>query len=386
MALLLGVTASKVFSIIGYIIVALLTLMVMIVIHEFGHYIVGKALKFKINEFAIGFGPPIFRFMMRSGEYFSIRPIPLGGFCAFEGEDAESVVEGSFNSQAPWKRILVLLAGVTFNIISAFLILAICFSTYGYSLPKVAGFYESTDSSFVHTLQKDDIIYELDGQKVYSFTSYNISTIIEKAESDTMKCIVIRDGEKVKINVTVSKFLSTPVYDESSYDENKNLIEGAEPIRYEESENKMLGISVATELYRVNFFEGLVKGIVYCGQIIVFLFQTIGSLFTGEMALQGNLGGPITTVSVIANTVSYTGFRGVLTLLGMMSANVAIFNILPLPALDGCKVVFTLIEWIVGKPINRKVEGIISTVGLFLLFAMTIVFDLFNLGFIGSLF
>ena len=94
MILLLGVTAAKVFSVIGYLIVALLTLMVMVVIHEFGHYIVGKILKFKINEFAIGFGPPIFRFMMRSGEYFSIRPIPLGGFCAFEGEDSDSAVEG----------------------------------------------------------------------------------------------------------------------------------------------------------------------------------------------------------------------------------------------------------------------------------------------------
>lgn len=383
MSILLGVTAAKVFSTIGYIIVALLTLMVMIVIHEFGHYIVGKIFKFKINEFAIGFGPPIFRFMTRNGEYFSIRPIPLGGFCAFEGEDADSEIKGSFNSQAPWKRILVLLAGVTFNIFSAFLILGICFSTYGYTLPKVAGFYDSTDSSFVQTLQQDDIIYELNGKKIYALNSFNVSSIIEKAESNTMDCIVIRNGEKVKIQVTIAEF-SYPVYSNDCYDENGQLIEGS--IATETKTYNGLGVQTATALYRLDFGDALVKGIVYCGQIIVFLFQTIGGIFVGKVAISGSLGGPLTTVSVLANTISYTGFRGVLMLLGMMSANVAIFNILPIPALDGCKILFTVIEWIRGKPINRKVEAIISTVGLILLFAMTIIFDILNLSWIWSLY
>ncbi len=379
---MLLLSVSSVFSTIGYIIVALLTLMVMIVIHEFGHYIVGKLLKFKINEFSIGFGPPIIRFMMKSGEYFSIRPIPLGGFCAFEGEDDDSTVPGSFNSQAPWKRILVLLAGVTFNILSAFLIMGIVFSTYGYSLPKVVGFYESTDSSYVQNLQEGDIILKLDGKNIYSFTSYNIDSILSKAEGD-IEALILRDGEKITITVRESEF-SAPKYSDDCYDENGNLIDGSVPYEYEIYSG--LGIKAQATLYKFNFFEALWRGIVYCGQIIVFLFQTIGGLFTKATKIKGTLGGPITTVSVIANTVSLTGFRGVLTLLGMMSANVAIFNILPLPALDGSKVIFVLIEWIRGKPINRKVEAIISTVGLFLLFGMTILFDILNLGWIGSLF
>lgn len=379
---MLLLSVSSVFSTIGYIIVALLTLMVMIVIHEFGHYIVGKLLKFKINEFSIGFGPPIIRFMMKSGEYFSIRPIPLGGFCTFEGEDNDSNVPGSFNSQAPWKRILVLLAGVTFNILSAFLIMGIVFSTYGYSLPKVVGFYESTDSSYVQNLQEGDVILKLDGKNIYSFTSYNIESILAKAEGD-VEALVLRDGEKITITVSESEF-TVPVYSDDCYDEKGNLIEGSVPSEY--TTYSGLGIIAQATLYKFNFFEALWRGIVYCGQIIVFLFQTIGGLFTKAVKVKGTLGGPITTVSVIANTVSLTGFRGVLTLLGMMSANVAIFNILPLPALDGSKVIFVLIEWIRGKPINRKVEAIISTVGLFLLFGMTILFDILNLGWIGSLF
>jgi len=376
-------SVQSVFSTIGYLIVALLTLMVMIVIHEFGHYIVGKILKFKVNEFAIGFGPPIVRFMMKSGEYFSIRPIPLGGFCAFEGEDGESSVKGAFNTMAPWKRILVLIAGVTFNIISAFLVMAIVFTAYGYSLPKVNGLYDSTDPSYVHTLQEGDVILKLDGKNIYSLTDFNIGSIISKADSDELIALVERNGEKIEVPVKVGEF-SYPIYADDAYDENGVLKDDATPKEY--GTYTGLGIVSQVTLYKFNFFQSLWRGIVYCAQIIVFLFQTIGGLFTGAVAVKGALGGPITTVSVIANTVSMTGFRGVLTLLGMMSANVAIFNILPLPALDGSKVVFVLIEWIRGKPINRKAEAIISTIGLVLLFGMTIVFDIINLGWIASLF
>ena len=376
-------SVQSVFGTIGYIIVALLTLMVMIVIHEFGHYIVGKILKFKINEFAIGFGPPIIRFMMRSGEYFSIRPVPLGGFCAFEGEDGESSMEGAFNNMAPWKRILVLIAGVTFNIISAFLVMAIVFSAYGYALPKVNSLYNSTDPSFSHSLQEGDVILKLDGKNIYSLTDFNISSIISKADSEELIALVDRNGEKMEVVVKVGEF-SYPIYSEDAYNEDGTLKDGAEPQEY--GTYKGLGIVSEVTFYKYGFFQSLWRGIVYCAQIIVYLFQTIGGLFTGAVAVKGALGGPITTVSVIASTISITGFRGVLTLLGMMSANVAIFNILPLPALDGSKVVFVLIEWIRGKPINRKAEAIISAVGLVLLFGMTIVFDIVNLGWIASLF
>ncbi|MBQ7652925.1 MAG: site-2 protease family protein [Clostridia bacterium] len=379
---LLG-SVQSVFSTIGYIIVALLTLMVMIVIHEFGHYVVGKILKFKINEFAIGFGPPILRFMMKSGEYFSIRPIPLGGFCAFEGEDGESAVEGSFNSMAPWKRILVLIAGVTFNIISAFLVMGIVFSAYGYALPQVRSLYESTDPAYVHTLKENDVIIKLDGKNVYSLVDFNIGSIISKADKEEIPAVIYRDGEVIEVTVRPGEF-KYPVYADDAYNEDGSLKEDAVPTEY--STYSGLGIVSQVYFYKFDFFTSLWRGIVYCGQIIVFLFQTIGGLFTGAVAVKGALGGPITTVSVIASSISISGFRGVLTLLGMMSANVAIFNILPLPALDGSKVLFVIIEWIRGKPINRKVEAIISTVGLILLFSMTIIFDIVNLGWIASLF
>ena len=114
-------------STIGSVLLAILILLVMITVHEFGHYLAGKALKFKISEFAIGFGPKIFkRKSKKTGELFSIRALPLGGFCAFDGEDGEDEeeVNDGFTSKAPWKRIIVLLAGPIMNyILALFLII-----------------------------------------------------------------------------------------------------------------------------------------------------------------------------------------------------------------------------------------------------------------------
>ena len=114
-----------------YVVIAILALMFMIVVHEFGHFIAGRKLGFQINEFAIGFGPPIFKRKMKSGTQFSIRPIPLGGFCGFEGEDDDNDNPRAFNNMPPWKRIIVLFNGAFFNFLSAMLIITIFFCAYG---------------------------------------------------------------------------------------------------------------------------------------------------------------------------------------------------------------------------------------------------------------
>jgi regulator of sigma E protease len=373
--------AQSVFTTIGYIVVAIITLMVMIVVHEFGHYSVGKLLKFKINEFSIGFGPAIFKHTKKNGEVFSIRVIPLGGFCAFEGEDADSPVEGSFNSQKPWKRILVLLAGVTFNFISAFIILTIAFSIYGYTLPSVVSLNQPVEETEEFTLKPGDIIYQVNGKNIYTLVDTNVGGILKDCDDGLVELTVLRTckaqfvgknivfskGEKVKVTGYLGDYYSTDA------DGNVTTYRG-------------LGINTTFISYRAGVGRSFIYAVIFCVQVVVFLFQTIGGMFTGLVAVKGNLGGPITTVSVIASYASKGGFRTILVLLGMMSANIAVMNVLPLPALDGSRVVFTLIEWIRGKPIPRKIEGIIHTVGLFVLFGITILFDLLNLGMIAKLF
>lgn len=373
--------AKSVFTTIGYVIVALLTLMVMIVVHEFGHYSVGKLLKFKINEFSIGFGPAIFKHKKKNGELFSIRCIPLGGFCAFEGEDADSTVEGAFNSQKPWKRILVLLAGVTFNFLSAFLILTFAFSLYGYTLPAVAGFNEPVGEVAEFTLAEGDIVYKVNGKRVFTLVDSNITGILADVDDGEVELTVIRGYETITVGkntifrrgeiVTVTGRLGQ--YYSTDAEGNTTTYRG-------------LGINTSYVPYRLDVWRAFAYAVVFCVQVVVFLFQTIGGMFTGLVAVKGNVGGPITTIGIIASSVSTGGFRSILLLLGMMSANIAVINVLPLPALDGSRVVFTLIEWIFRRPVPRKVEAIIHTVGLILLFGLTIVFDILNLGMIAKLF
>jgi len=139
---------------IGSIALAILILLVMITVHEFGHYLAGKLLKFKINEFAIGFGPKLFkRVSKKSGEMFSIRLLPLGGFCAFEGEDGtdeNGEAKETFTSKAPWKRILVLLAGPLMNYLLALLLIIISTSVFGLQVFKVNGIDTTSENAAIY--------------------------------------------------------------------------------------------------------------------------------------------------------------------------------------------------------------------------------------------
>ena len=380
--LLMAATVQSVFRTIGYILLALVTLMIMILIHETGHYAVGKALKFKINEFSIGFGPAILKVKRKNGELFSIRCIPLGGFCAFAGEDKDAVEEGDFNSQAPWKRILVLLAGVTFNFVTAIIVMTIVFASYGYVLPEVTDVNAPVESSTVVNLQPGDVIYQINGKNVYTLAGFNISSLLEKDKDNEVEVTVIRGYTK---STSPSGFVITKggekVTIKTAYADFKSVAEDGTETIY-----KGLGIMTASCSYRIGFFRALGYSFVFFAQVVVFLFQTIGGLFTGLVSIKGAVGGPITTIGVLSSGIANGGFRGFLYLLGLMSANLAIMNILPLPALDGSRVVFTLIEWIFRKPVPRKVEAIIHTVGLVVLFGLTIVFDILNLGMLSSLF
>lgn len=361
-------TFLNILTYIGYILVALLCLMFMIVVHETGHYVTGKLLGFKINEFAIGFGPAIFkRKSKKSDEVFSIRCVPLGGYCAFDGEEDENDMpkEGSFNAKEPWKRIIVFIAGAFFNFVSAIIIISIFFMAYGDFMPKVTNVYELEGAEQV--FQQGDEIIEVNGKSLYSLL--NASDLIDKLNKagDSATLTIIRDGEKMDIEVHRGSF--TP------------LDEDGNPVR-DESGNIVVqqgfGISIGEYVrYRFGFFESIGRAFVFSFKVVGVLFTTLGQLFTGGLAIKGNLGGPITTITTIA-AVSRGGFDAVMYVICVLSATLAVTNLLPLPALDGSKVVFTTIEWVRGKPVNRKVENIIHVVGLFVLFALTIILDIVN--------
>lgn len=339
------------------ILIALSALLIMIMVHEAGHYVAGKMLGFKINEFAIGFGPPILKKRMNSGEMFSIRAVPLGGFCAFEGEDEDNPNEQAFNNHKPWKRIVVLLAGATFNFISAIIVFTLFFSIYGYNVPTVYDTHELV-SGEEHILHKGDQILKVGNKNIYGIYESNLGRLINES-GDTLNLTIVREGEKIVVQVPIQE------YEYLNADDELVTANG-------------IGIQVASSGYKFNIFSNFIRAIRSCGEVIVLIISTLGKLFSGIIGIKGNLAGPITTVTTISSVTAQAGIAGYLSVLAVISVSIAFTNILPLPALDGSRIVFTIIEWIRRKPISRKVEGMIHTVGLILLFSLTILLDILN--------
>lgn len=360
MTLIAAVTFVEVLKYIGYIIVALLCLMFMIVIHEFGHFSVGRLLGFKVNEFSIGFGPSIFKHKMKkTGMLFAIRCVPLGGYCAFEGEDEEDENPNpqAFNNQKPWKRILVLLAGAFFNFVSAIIVISIFFMAFGDYAPKISD-AKPLQGGVEQQFQADDVVLKVNGKSTYCLINqYDFQRLLS-ADEQPKTVTVLRNGEKIDIIVSPSTYIVT--------DEN-----GVE------SQSTGYGISYGFTRYKYGFFASIGKAFVFSFKVVGQLFATIGGLFTGALGIKGTIGGPITAISSIVG-LTKAGFDAIMYGVCVLSATLAIMNLLPIPALDGSKVIFTTIEWIRGKPINRKVENIIHLVGLILLFGMTILFDILN--------
>ena len=191
-------SVGSVFARLGYIALAILVLLLMITIHEFGHYTAGKILKFKINEFSIGFGKALFTKTKKNGEVFSIRHVPLGGYCAFDGEDTNNEADGSFNSQKPWKRLIVLFCGAFFNFLSAIIFSVVLLAVIGNGQVMVNNI-EGVNNS-VDRLQVGDIITHCNDEKISFFNPIgNITQNFDIGED--IKMTIIRNGEKKEIVV-----------------------------------------------------------------------------------------------------------------------------------------------------------------------------------------
>lgn len=355
-------------SSIFYIFVALLVLLFMITVHELGHYLAGKALGFKINQFSIGFGKALFsRTSKKTGEKFAIRLIPLGGFCEFEGEDESGNVNPqAFNNQKPWKRIIVLLAGAFFNFVVSILIVILVMLFAGMYFPSVDKTYsqslvdlDGNVNKYVvnenDLLQKDDIIIEVGGNFLY--LNGDLTKELSKYEvGKPIEVTIVRDG--VRQQVTCYKgYFTAPDAD-------------GKQVTY-----VGLGIGQGFKSYHLPFFETIGKSFVYSFKIAWTILSFFGQLITGQIGFKG-IGGPVATIGLTAE-VARSGFRNLIDIVALIGINLAVFNVLPFPALDGARVVFVGIEWVRKKPIKREIEAKIHMFGLIILFSFVIVADIF---------
>lgn len=421
-----------------YILLALVVLLALITVHEFGHYIAGKIFGFKINEFSIGFGPAIFKRTKKDGEIFAIRALPLGGYCAFEGEDEEGNDKpGSFNTMPAWKRLIVLLAGVTFNFLFGVLTAAIYLLVTGYATTKVV---QTVNTNTVQCIgfEKGDIVISADGKKIEAYRSF--ASILSKIENDKEFTITVnRDGKMVDvitkkqnfpaycfapnltqdfegklyknidgniIKIAIEDFESdlmkiqtkdelkeylTNIYSTEAFAQEENfensyanqidkLIVAADGYGYARititSGGYATGIIQSYVSQKYSFGEAIIKAWPFCFYLCGMIFSALGGLFTGATKLS-DMGGTVTAVSQIAE-VSQMGFDYFLLLLPLLSMNLALFNILPIPSLDGARAVFVVIEMVAKKPVPRKIEGWVHTIGLFALLGLVLFFDIYH--------
>lgn len=362
---------SSVFLTIWSVVLAILILLAMITVHEFGHYLAGKLLNFKINEFAIGFGPAIFkRKSKKTGELFSVRALPLGGYCAFEGEEEESENPESFEKKAPWKRIIVLVSGALMNYLLALALILGSFFAFGQYLLvtyRVEPPLVETEYSF----QDLDIILKCEGKDVY-LTSDLMNGVSGRAAGDLVEFTVSRVVGESREELEIQVMLRTDTQFENSADTDTlwqalGIAPTADGTSYE-----MRITSV-----RFGFFTTIGRSLSYSVRIAGSIFQVLGELLTGALGLNA-MGGPISTIQVTSQMAA-RGVQSFLEIASYIGVNLAVFNLLPIPALDGSKVVFTAIEWVRGKPIDRKVENIIHTIGFIALLGFAILVDLLHL-------
>ena len=352
-----------------YILLAILVLMVMITVHELGHFIMGKILGFGIEEFAIGFGPKIFSKKKKNGEVFSLRLIPLGGFCSFKGEDKDDNDPKAFNNKKPWQRILVLVSGAFMNYVLAIFVISLMFGVYGHSAIMAYDVNENTEYSSEYTLKDRDVFLEVNGKKVYLVTDL-IKAIGGASKGDIIPCYVLRNGEKQNVEI---KLLADANY--------KNLedLEGlctSLGINYTLDENGAISTTgFRSTGIKLGFFENIGKSFEYSFKLAGTVFSVLGELITGSLGIK-SLGGTVTTISVTADAIKAGGLWSLLNITAFIGVNLAVFNLLPIPALDGSRVVFTTIEWIRRKPLNRRVESIIHAVGFVLIVLFAIFIDL----------
>ena len=324
----------------------ILVLSVTIFVHELGHFIFAKKAGIYVYEFCIGMGPRIFKFKRKNDETeYGIRLFPIGGFCSMAGESVEvdeDVPENKRMQSKTWlQRFLTIVAGVMFNFIFAFIILFIVglFAGNPNNKPIISDIIEDSPA-FIAGLQKGDLITKLDGVKVN--TQDRLLIEYQVNYGDDLNLEVLRGSETVNITIKPNKI------DDNTY---------------------QYGFGLDSTIKK-GFFEAIKYAFSKFTSLINQMFIIISYLFTGKLSLS-NLSGPVGIYNIVGQAAE-AGLINVIYLIGYLSINVGFVNLLPIPAFDGGRIVFLIIEKIRKKPIDAKVENIIHSVGMVLLMILMI--------------
>ncbi len=337
-----------------YILIAVLIFCVIIIIHELGHFAAAKLCGIKVNEFSLGMGPKLFSWGRGETKY-SLRALPVGGFVSMEGEDDSSSDPRAFRNKKVWQRLIVVLAGAVMNLVLGFLILIILTASSDVIISTtVAEFYPAVDSETGEStpalsnstgLMEGDRIVRVNGMRIYTDT--DISYQFQVDEDAVFDMTVIRDGQRVELPAV--EFRRSVLEDGSSYIHIDFSVVG----------ERVTPASVIS--YSSGKFVSVAR--------IIWLSLT--DLIKGKYSIN-DLSGPVGIVGAIGDVVSSTQegipvsqmLQDLFSFVAFITINVGIFNLLPVPALDGARALFLVIEAIRRKPIKPEHEGLVHFIGM----------------------
>jgi regulator of sigma E protease len=327
-----------------YIIIAIFVFGFMIFVHELGHFLFAKKFNVAINEFSIGMGPKIFSKKGKDGIDYSLRALPIGGYVAMEGEDEESNNPLAFNKKPAWQRFIIVIAGAMMNIIISVLILAIitaCTPRFG---TTVIYKFQDNATSDDSGLRINDEIIEIDGVNVH--TSGELSYEIMRRGYRPVSVTVIRDGEEIVIDNIVFPGVTSD-----------GVLFGS-PDFYVFGEDRSFGSVIKNTFYTSK-------------STIKMTWDSLYDLFSGRYGIE-QLSGPVGITGAITDAAK-TSAESLFYLVAVIGINLGIFNLLPIPALDGGTLLLTLIEMITKKKLPRNIEMGIRTAGFMLLMLLAVV-------------
>lgn len=328
--------------------IAILIFSIIILFHELGHFLLAKRNGILVNEFCLGLGPTLVGFKKGDTTY-SIKLFPFGGACMMEGEDGESFDERSFGAKSVWARISVVAAGPLFNFIMAFLLSFVVISFAGVDLPVISGV--AKDSAAMEAgMQAGDAIVKINRKKIHFYKE--VSNYIFFHAGEPLTVTYRRDGK----NYTASL---TPKFDE-------------------ESGRYLMGITKEYQRDKGNVAENIKYSLYEVNYWIWTTMESLRMLVTGHVSVN-EVAGPVGIVNSIGETYEMSRqdgffyiFLNMMTFSILLSANLGVMNLLPLPALDGGRLVFLFLEAVRRKKINPQKEGMVHFVGIVLLMGLMV--------------
>lgn len=318
----------------------ILLFVILIFPHELGHFVAAKLCGVQVNEFAFGMGPVILKKQGKETLY-SIRAFPVGGFCAMEGEDTEEATENprAFNNKSWWKKIIILVAGAAMNIIIAFLVMIFAAVYMGTPTTTINSVTDGGAASMAG-IQAGDKIVRVSDSRVDSWEEF-VGCMHKEIKADkTISIIVERNGKEKTFSLSPQR-----------------------------QKNGKYVIGVVSK-QRHNLFIGMKNGMASTVKMTKALFESFKMLFTSKEAIN-QVSGPVGMIKIVSDAAGLGVFY-YLYLVALISLNLAIFNLLPLPALDGGRIIFVIIRMFTGKAISDKVEARVHMIGMALLLTLTV--------------